>query len=91
MAENLAPIDVDAEQFDEAYGSSNDPAKQRHSGLTRLYTGTGAFDIVGKRKNWYIASGVILAIAILSIIIRGFSFGVDFTGGSKLNLSLIHI
>ena len=39
MAENLAPIDVDAEQFDEAYGSSNDPAKQRHSGLTRLYTG----------------------------------------------------
>lgn len=43
MAENLAPIDVDAEQFDEAYGSSNDPAKQRHSGLTRLYTGTGAF------------------------------------------------
>ena len=36
--------------------------------LTRLYTGTGAFDIVGKRKNWYIASGVILAIAILSII-----------------------
>lgn len=86
MAENLAPIDVDAEQFDEAYGSSNDPAKQRHSGLTRLYTGTGAFDIVGKRKNWYIASGVILAIAILSIIIRGFSFGVDFTGGSKLNM-----
>ena len=86
MAENLAPIGVDAEQFDEAYGSSNDPAKQRHSGLTRLYTGTGAFDIVGKRKNWYIASGVILAIAILSIIIRGFSFGVDFTGGSKLNM-----
>lgn len=86
MAENLAPIDVDAEQFDETYGAANDPAQQRHSLLTRLYTGTGAFNIVGKRRNWYIVSGVILAIAILSIIIRGFSFGVDFTGGSKLNM-----
>ncbi len=88
MAENLAPIDVDAEQFDETYGVANDPAQQRHSLLTRLYTGTGAFNIVGKRRNWYIVSGVIIAIAILSIIIRGFSFGVDFTGGSKLNMPI---
>lgn len=86
MAEKLAPSDVDAEQFVEAYGSSNDPAQQHHSLLTRLYTGTGAFNIVGVRRRWYIASGVILAIALLSILIRGFTFGVDFTGGSKLNM-----
>ena len=25
--------------------------------LTRLYTGTGAFDIVGRRKLWYLVFG----------------------------------
>ena len=34
----------------------------RHGFFVRLYTGTGAFDVVGKRKLWYAISGVIVAI-----------------------------
>ena len=49
------------------------PGLPKHGVLTRLYTGTGAFDVIGRRKVWFAVSGVIFAIAIASILIRGFS------------------
>ncbi|OBJ54513.1 protein translocase subunit SecF [Mycobacterium sp. 1423905.2] len=58
----------------------------QHSFLSRLYTGTGAFEVVGRRKLWYGISGAIMAIAILSIILRGFSFGIDFKGGTTVSM-----
>ncbi|MCV7428135.1 protein translocase subunit SecF [Mycobacterium montefiorense] len=56
-----------------------------HSFIARLYTGTGAFEVVGRRRLWYGISGVIVAIAILSIIVRGFTFGIDFKGGTTVS------
>ena len=56
-----------------------------HSFLSRLYTGTGAFEVIGRRRMWYAISGVIVAIAIASILIRGFTFGIDFAGGTKVS------
>jgi preprotein translocase subunit SecF len=61
-------------------------ALPRHSFLSRLYTGTGAFEVVGRRKLWYGVSGAIVAVAILSIIIRGFTFGIDFKGGTTVSM-----
>ena len=58
----------------------------RHSFFVRLYTGTGAFEVIGKRKLWYGISGVIVAICIASIVIRGFTFGIDFEGGTKVSM-----
>lgn len=58
----------------------------QHSFLSRLYTGTGAFEVVGRRKLWFGISGAIMAIAILSIIIRGFTFGIDFKGGTTVSM-----
>jgi preprotein translocase subunit SecF len=52
----------------------------------RLYTGTGAFDIVGKRRRFYILFGVIVAACIVSIIVRGFSFSIEFEGGTQIQL-----
>ncbi|KZS57623.1 preprotein translocase subunit SecF [Mycobacterium kansasii] len=57
----------------------------QHSFLSRLYTGTGAFEVVGRRRLWYGVSGAIVAIAILSIIVRGFTFGIDFKGGTTVS------
>ena len=57
----------------------------RHGFFTRLYTGTGAFDVIGNRKTWFIVTGVILAIAIAAIAIRGFTFGIDFKGGTTVS------
>ena len=61
-------------------------ALPRHSFLSRLYTGTGAFEVVGRRKLWYGISGAIVAVAILSILIRGFTFGIDFKGGTTVSM-----
>ncbi|OMC03673.1 protein-export membrane protein SecF [Mycolicibacter heraklionensis] len=57
----------------------------KHSFLSRLYTGTGAFEVIGKRRMWYAISGVMVAIAIVSILVRGFTFGIDFAGGTKVS------
>jgi preprotein translocase subunit SecF len=57
-----------------------------HSFFTRLYTGTGGFEVIGRRKLWFGISGVIIAIAIASILIRGFTFGIDFEGGTKVSM-----
>jgi preprotein translocase subunit SecF len=61
-------------------------ALPHHSFLSRLYTGTGAFEVVGRRKLWYGISGAIVAVAILSIIVRGFTFGIDFKGGTTVSM-----
>jgi len=57
----------------------------RHGFFTRLYTGTGAFDIIGKRKLWFSITGLIVAIAAASIALKGFTFGIDFQGGTKVS------
>ncbi|EUA68439.1 export membrane family protein [Mycobacterium xenopi 4042] len=44
-----------------------------HGFLSRLYTGTGAFEVVGRRRFWYAISAMIVAIAVASIAIRGFT------------------
>ena len=54
--------------------------------FTRLYTGTGAFGIVPNRRRFYVLTTVIIAICLASILFRGFTFGIDFTGGTKLTM-----
>jgi preprotein translocase subunit SecF len=57
----------------------------KHGFFTRLYTGTGAFEVVGRRKMWFGISFLIVGIAIASIVLRGFTFGIDFEGGTKMS------
>jgi preprotein translocase subunit SecF len=56
----------------------------RPSVFQRLYTGTGAFDIVGRRMTWYAVFGIIVAICLGSILFRGFHLGIDFEGGTQI-------
>jgi len=58
----------------------------KHGFFVRLYTGTGAFEVIGKRKLWYTISGLIVAACVASMIIRGFTFGIDFEGGTKVSM-----
>ncbi|XVS66691.1 protein translocase subunit SecF [Actinosynnema sp. CA-299493] len=55
----------------------------------RLYVGNGAFDIIGKRKRWYVVFGIILLICIASIVFRGFNLGIDFTGGTRVQMPAV--
>ncbi len=52
----------------------------------RLYVGTGAFDVVGKRKRWYIFFALLILVCLGSIIFRGFNLGIDFKGGTRISL-----
>ncbi len=46
------------------------------------------FDWVGKRKYAYMFSGILIAASLISIAVRGFELGVDFTGGYSYNVQL---
>jgi len=47
-----------------------------------LYKGEVSFDFVGRRKQWYILSAVLLVISISALVVNGLKFGVEFEGGS---------
>lgn len=53
---------------------------------TKLLTGEGGLDFVGKRKIWYGITAALIVACILGILIRGFSLGIDFVGGTKMNM-----
>ncbi|MBX6391671.1 MAG: protein translocase subunit SecF, partial [Frankia sp.] len=52
------------------------------SAIRRFYRGEVWFDFVGKRKYAYILTGALVVVSIVSMIVRGFSAGIDFTGGA---------
>jgi SecD/SecF fusion protein len=49
--------------------------------FTRNFLQNTKVDFIGKKKIAYIVSGALILISILSISIKGFTYGVDFTGG----------
>lgn len=55
-----------------------------HGFFNRLYTGTGGFDVMGRRKLLFAITGLMVTIGIASILLRGFTFGIDFQGGTKV-------
>src|SRR5919201_143812 len=52
----------------------------------QLYRGETRFDFIGTRRRWYLASGIMIAICILSFIFRSFNFGVEFKGGTQFQI-----
>jgi preprotein translocase subunit SecF len=52
-----------------------------------LYTGRRSYDIVGKRRTWYlIAIGIVLASTAL-LLVKGLNPGIEFRGGSQFTVS----
>lgn len=68
---------IEAESVDES-------SLPQHSWLSRLYSGTGVLDVIGRRRIYYIVTGVIVAVSLLSIILRGFTLSIEFEGGSQI-------
>ncbi|CAB0773060.1 protein translocase subunit SecF [Corynebacterium diphtheriae] len=57
-----------------------------NSVMSKLYTGDGGLDFVGRRRTWYRATLIIVVICFIAIAVRGFSLGIDFVGGTKINM-----
>ena len=52
----------------------------------RLYNGEINFDFIGRRKRWYLFSTALIVLSIAAMLIRGFNFGIDFSGGNTFQV-----
>ena len=57
----------------------------------RLYYGETNIDFVGKARRWFIVSGVILLLGLISLFNRGLNFGIDFQGGTAWELANVDV
>jgi preprotein translocase subunit SecF len=58
-------------------------AVERPNAFVRLYRGETSFDFVGRRRLWYLLSGIIIVAGLVSMGTKGFNFGIDFKGGQS--------
>ncbi|MGL6233859.1 MAG: protein translocase subunit SecF [Segniliparus sp.] len=87
VSEEEAKKEIDAvdETEREEAGSAHAEAADKTSLFTRLYTGTGAFEIVGRRKLLFRVTLGIVLLCLASFAIRGFTFGIEFVGGTSIS------
>ncbi|HEX6238065.1 MAG TPA: protein translocase subunit SecF [Acidimicrobiales bacterium] len=62
-------------------GEGGPVATRRRSVFARLYNGETNFDFVGRRRTWFAASALAVAICLASLLLQGFELGIDFEGG----------
>ena len=44
------------------------------------------YDILGKRKYFYIISGTLMLLSIIALSVWGLKYGLDFTGGTLMEI-----
>jgi preprotein translocase subunit SecF len=49
----------------------------------RLFGKTN-IDFMGKRRTWYVVSATVILIGMVSLLIKGVDYGIDFLGGTEL-------
>lgn len=52
----------------------------------RLYRGDVSYNIVGRRKLWYLVSAVLLVLSIATLAVRGLNLGIEFKGGAEFSV-----
>lgn len=67
-------------------GGGRAVAAPRRSLVTRLYLGEAGINIVEWRRRWFMIAAVIVLIAVGGMVIRGFSFGMEFVGGNSFQV-----
>jgi preprotein translocase subunit SecF len=55
---------------------------RRPNAFMRLFRGETSFDFVGRWKQWFAISAVVILVGLLSLGIRGLNFSIDFKGGT---------
>ncbi len=92
----LLEEDVDTDDLDEEELVSLDDAarallakpRRGHGPIARLYRGETRFDFVGKRRIWFGLSTLIIALGIISIVLRGgLNLGIEFKGGTEWTIA----
>lgn len=52
-----------------------------------LYTGHRSYPIVGRRARWFTVVAVLAVASVLVLALKGLSLGIDFRGGTELNVT----
>lgn len=52
-----------------------------------LYTGKRSFNIISRRRNWYLIAGALLLLTAVLLAFKPINFGIDFRGGSQFTIS----
>ncbi|TFV87618.1 protein translocase subunit SecF [Blastococcus sp. CT_GayMR16] len=61
---------------------------ERRASLShRLYNGEAGLDVVGRSRLIYKITAVVLLLCLLSMVVRGFNFGIDFEGGNSFRVA----
>jgi len=45
-------------------------------------------DVIGKTKIWFAISGIIILIGVIAMLVDGFNWGIDFTGGTIMEFKI---
>jgi preprotein translocase subunit SecF len=56
----------------------------------QLFKKQANFDFMGKRKIFMVVSAVLVLASIVSLSVRGLNFGLDFTGGTLIEMGYTH-
>jgi len=78
------PVSADVPRRSDTTGRVERPVEKslkKASLWSRLYHGETNFNIVGRRRLWFIISGVVLLIGLVSLLTRDLHLGIDFEGG----------
>jgi preprotein translocase subunit SecF len=91
LAESSAAADeealVDAGLPRDGSGQRVVPGSDRRVSLShRLYNGEAGLDVVGHSRLIYKVTSVVVLLCLLSIVFRGFNFGIDFEGGNSFRV-----
>ena len=49
--------------------------------LTKNFLQNVNFDFIGRRKTWYMISGAVIVVSLVSLFTMGLKLGIDFSGG----------
>ncbi|WP_299957905.1 protein translocase subunit SecF [uncultured Modestobacter sp.] len=69
-----------------AAGDGRRRAPARGSLASRLYNGEVGLDVVARRRFWFRVTAVVVLLCALTMVFRGFNFGIEFAGGNSLRL-----
>jgi preprotein translocase subunit SecF len=53
-----------------------------------LYRGDVSYNIVGRRKAWYLISAILIVLSISTLGVRGLNLGIEFKGGAEFSVPL---
>ncbi|MGH9114713.1 MAG: protein translocase subunit SecF, partial [Acidimicrobiales bacterium] len=57
-------------------------ARAHHNVFQRLIRGETSFDFAGRWRRWFMISGTVILIGLISLSTRGLNFSIEFKGGT---------